>query len=738
MKGAIMKKLSLITLAVILSLALCCSLTACSDKTVEQLKNESGALLEGGEFEKGSVLNFDTVDTTSENAEDVFEKLSGIGVEITDKSKAFIYDISVTKDGKEVQPNGKVKITVPMPQDSTETDYSVYHVKDDGEVVKIPSTYADGKLTFETDGFSYYIFVATGYINSNVTPAPVEVTLIATAGEGGSITDGYANGKKVEKGSSVTLTATPNNGYHFVGWYNGNNKVNENVSYTFTVNEDTTLSAKFEKDAPPAPVEVTLTATAGEGGSITDGYANGKKVEKGTSVTLTATANKNYKFKGWYSYTADQQKLLISSEATHTFIVNENTYIQAVFEEKPNGLKLDAHNAGFTYKNGQLTTTVYQIGDANQPQINNVLVYVTYPTQAETSLTIDVDFTRDLGGLDFTKAGTYTVTYTYKADTSLKATLTVQVKEKPSDGSLTEAEWNAAIAYWKAQTNVKVFERTVTSQSYDQQYGAPGADIRIYQLAGTAYSSDGYMEDDELSQQYKGKMTYLVKVGDKYYRYTWNDGDWDDNLQDYVGGFWIKEDYLAQIEYDSALSSNIYAFRDAHGNKIVFSYANFTYDAETKSYKNSDGSITIAFTFDDNKVLTKIVVTKVYEDDTNFSSTTVSTVTFGDAVVNVPTDAKCSFSTGVVTTENTYHVGGYITENGEKVEYSYNYLNDGTVLTLTAVADEGYVFKCWAKQPLIDGEYVWVTYSTNATYTVTVDGEYGTLYAMFEKVKTDS
>lgn len=111
-----MKKLCLIVLALIMSLTLCFGLTACSDKTVEQLKNESGALLEGGEFEKGSVLNFDTVDTTSEEAEDIFEKLDGISAYITDKSKAFIYDISVTKDGKEVQPDGTVKLTIPVPQ----------------------------------------------------------------------------------------------------------------------------------------------------------------------------------------------------------------------------------------------------------------------------------------------------------------------------------------------------------------------------------------------------------------------------------------------------------------------------------------------------------------------------------------------------------------------------------------------------------------------------------------------
>lgn len=342
-------------------------------------------------------------------------------------------------------------------------------------------------------------------------PEPVEVTLTATAGEGGIVTEDYLNGKKVEKGSSVTISATPNNDYYFVGWFVGETKVSDEMRYTFTINEDTILVAQFEKDAP---VECTVTANAGEGGTITEGYENGKKVEKGSSVTLTATENDHYDFDGWYvgetqvsvdlnytftvneslsTYAKFEEKTMynflaqfdpydggyitedgnqvdfgngrmvdpdtqitltavanegytfkgwgtrddnwelsiISTDATHTFTVTENTYVQAVFAEKPNGLRIDAHNAGFTYnENGELVTTVYVIGGEIKPNIEYVGVYATYPTEdtQDVYLTLDEDYTRDLGGLDFTKEGTYTITYTYKADTSLTATLTVQVK----------------------------------------------------------------------------------------------------------------------------------------------------------------------------------------------------------------------------------------------------------------------------------------------------------------------
>ena len=77
-----MKKLWLITLTLIMALTLCFGLTACGDKTVEQLQNELGALLEGGNFEEGSVLNVN--DITAEKATEIIGKLEENGIAIDD------------------------------------------------------------------------------------------------------------------------------------------------------------------------------------------------------------------------------------------------------------------------------------------------------------------------------------------------------------------------------------------------------------------------------------------------------------------------------------------------------------------------------------------------------------------------------------------------------------------------------------------------------------------------------
>ena len=71
--------------------------------------------------------------------------------------KIYVYDISVIKDGVKIQPDGKVKVTVSVPEIDTGKTYTVYHIKQDGAVEKIKPTVQSGKVVFETDGFSCFI-----------------------------------------------------------------------------------------------------------------------------------------------------------------------------------------------------------------------------------------------------------------------------------------------------------------------------------------------------------------------------------------------------------------------------------------------------------------------------------------------------------------------------------------------------------------------------------------------------
>lgn len=62
-----------------------------------------------------------------------------------------------------------------------------------------------------------------------------------------------------------------------------------------------------------------------ENGQTVD-FGNGRIVEKGTRITLTAVANVGYKFLGWYFYNEQQAETLISENATYTFTVNRKLY----------------------------------------------------------------------------------------------------------------------------------------------------------------------------------------------------------------------------------------------------------------------------------------------------------------------------------------------------------------------------------------------------------------------------
>lgn len=416
------KKCGFIALALIVSLTLCLSLTGYGSKTVEKLQNESGALLEGGSFEEGAVLNYDKIDTTSENADEVFEKLGDRGVTITDEARAYIYDISVTKDGKEVQPNGKVKVTVPMPQDGDETDYTVYHIKDSGDIVRLSAVYADGMLTFETDGFSYYVFVATSNVLDNMNYTDYNDTrnangTVAFEDEQESVDADTANAAEGEAAESSEMAQNETENVALetdaaVPSEPDNTALQTDTTVSNvpdnTASETTTTTPTVpESSSSSSSGRVTLTATASEGGTITDGYADGKKVAQNASETLTATASNGYHFVGWF--VGDNK---VSENTSYTFTVIENTTLIAKFE-------------------------------------------------------------RDQAA-------------------------------QPSDGSMTEDEWDAAISYWKEQTNVKVVEHISSPHDADL-----GAQIMLYQFDGTAYSQDGYFEDAQASKDYKGRLSIM-------------------------------------------------------------------------------------------------------------------------------------------------------------------------------------------------------------------------------------
>ena len=234
-------------------------LTACNDVTLDKLQNEYGIVIDGGGFEEGSKLNMEIV--TEEQADEVFALLENSGIALDDATKTYIYDIFVTKDGSKIQPDGNVKVSVPAPADEKATGYNVYHVKDNGAVVSIPSTYKDGKIIFETDGFSYYVFTATYNIVTYGAKRTVTIDTATIANGTVSVDGEPVNSlykESLEVGSTISLSAEANEGYGLYCWFIHGARTNteHEGEFTYTVtSEDVFITAVFK----PIITELSLT-----------------------------------------------------------------------------------------------------------------------------------------------------------------------------------------------------------------------------------------------------------------------------------------------------------------------------------------------------------------------------------------------------------------------------------------------------------------------------------------------
>lgn len=81
-------------------------------------------------------------------------------------SKYTTYDITLTSNGVAIQPNGKVKISIPIPTDYDKTKLAVYRVADNGDKIKYDVKVEGNFATIETDHFSTYVLA-----ENNVTIA---------------------------------------------------------------------------------------------------------------------------------------------------------------------------------------------------------------------------------------------------------------------------------------------------------------------------------------------------------------------------------------------------------------------------------------------------------------------------------------------------------------------------------------------------------------------------------------
>lgn len=173
-----MKKKSLLVTILLLIAIFALSLTACDIKpnTLESLKNDYGIVIQGGGFEEGSALVSNEIAPNTTEAEEVLSVIADQNY--NKEGNVYIFDIFVTKEGVEVQPNGKVKVSLPIPNAEIK-DYLVFHIKADNSVEILIPTLSDGKIHFETSSFSYFVITEVApseHVHNYVWVEGVEAT----------------------------------------------------------------------------------------------------------------------------------------------------------------------------------------------------------------------------------------------------------------------------------------------------------------------------------------------------------------------------------------------------------------------------------------------------------------------------------------------------------------------------------------------------------------------------------
>ena len=161
-------------------------------------------------------------------------------------------------------------------------------------------------------------------LSITITNAPAAEHTVTVTNDGNGT--GAATPSTAAAGTEIILTVTPANGYHFKEW-----QVESPAGLVITNNKflmpsgDVEVKAIFEKDAPPAPTEFTITVKTDENGTASASHA---KAVVGTEITLTAMPKEGYHFKEWQvisgGVTIKDDKFLMPSA---------NVEVKAIFEE---------------------------------------------------------------------------------------------------------------------------------------------------------------------------------------------------------------------------------------------------------------------------------------------------------------------------------------------------------------------------------------------------------------------
>ena len=488
-------------------------------------------------------------------------------------------------------------------------------------------------------------------------------------------------------GDVITLTYTLENGYEFDSWTvtEGEGEVVETDGvYTYTVTGPATITANFTH----VPYTVTVVADEDAGtASITEGAP----YYYGDVITLTYTEQLGYEFDSW---TVEGEGEVAEADGVYTYTVTGNATITANFTHIPYTVTVTVNPAesgtytidpqGTYYYGDQITVTAnptegYQFvnftvdgTEVNMPYTvtANVEIVANFLTEDVTTFAITTI-------ANPTEGGTVTGTGTYADGTTV--TLTATANE-----GYTFINWTKE---GDAEVNIEdaSFELVV---SEDATYIA-NFQINTYEVTVTANPAEGGTVSGADTYEYNAEVTVSATANEEYNFVNWTTVNGNPVSEEAEYTFNVTEDIelIANFELKPVQHTVTVTANPAEGGTVTGAD---TYDEGTSvtvTATANQGYTFINWTVNDNEVSDEASYTFTIEDDMNLVANFEPIAQYEVTITAVPAEG------GTVSGADIY--------------------DEGTSVTVTALANEGYEFDHWT----MNGEEV----SEEASYTFTIE-----------------
>ena len=198
----------------------------------------------------------------------------------------------------------------------TATPNKGYHFKE-WQVISGGVTIKDDKFLMPDSNVE-----VSAIFEKDAPPVPTEFTITVKTDGNGTASASHA---KAVVGTEIRLTATPNTGYHFKEWQVISGGVTIKDNKFIMPNDNVEVKAIFEKDAPPAPTEFTITFDGNGGTPSVDSMTTTN--QKLTSLP-SASRSGSYSFDGWYTKKSGGTKITTDTVfSANTTVYAHWTYI---------------------------------------------------------------------------------------------------------------------------------------------------------------------------------------------------------------------------------------------------------------------------------------------------------------------------------------------------------------------------------------------------------------------------